>query len=83
MRDAIDGVGVEGASFPTWSSSVALQARIIANFGQGPVPWGPIFPLNPAFSEKAAALLGRQDFFQAFTVTFAENAAAPAFHLDY
>jgi hypothetical protein len=46
-------------------------------------PWGPVFELSPAFSEKEPLLLGRHDFFKAFTVTFQEDARTPVFHLDY
>ncbi len=55
----------------------------MADVGRGPVPWGPTFALNPAFSEKDPMLLGRADFFQAFTVTFQKSPTTPAFHLDY
>ena len=55
----------------------------VANFGQGPVVWGPRFRLNPAFSEKQAQLLGRADFFQVFSVSFQESPTTLLFHLNY
>ncbi len=45
--------------------------------------WGPQFRLSPAFVDYDVALLGRADFFQAFTVTFQEDLRAPVFHLDH
>ncbi len=83
VRDALGAIGVEGIGFPTWSSNVPLEGRVVADMGHGPAPWGPLFAVNPAFSEKEPVLLGRADFFQAFVVTFQENASAPVFHLDY
>jgi hypothetical protein len=41
-----------------------------------------MFPLNPGFTDllpEPAPLLGRADFFQAFSVTFNEDGASPSF----
>lgn len=47
------------------------------------VPWADGFVMAPVFTEHNSFLLGRQDFFKAFTVTFEEgNADGPFFHLD-
>ncbi len=51
------------------------------HWGRGAL--GPQFRLSPAFVDYDGALLGRADFFQAFTVTFQEDRRAPVFHLDH
>jgi hypothetical protein len=48
----------------------------------GPEPWGPGFAMNPAFTDlrpEPPTLLGRADFFQAFSILFEEDAATPSF----
>lgn len=86
-QDPHGGRGV-GSSFSTWSSTVPIFGRILAILGTPAQPrpelWGPQFLLSPAFSENDdCLLLGRQDFFRAFTVTFQEQASGPVFHVDY
>lgn len=84
-QDAHGGMGVEGAGFDTHSSTVPIEAMVMALIGPNNTfqAWGPRFVLQPAFSEKDPMLLGRSDFFQAFTVSFQEHAQTPVFHLDY
>lgn len=72
------GTGVEGRSFPTWSSTVPINACVVAATGI----WGPRFRLEPVFADLGIALLGRADFFRAFTITFQEHPATPVYHLD-
>jgi hypothetical protein len=72
------GTGVEGRSFPTWASTVPITGRVVTAAGL----WGPRFPLEPLFADLGLALLGRADFFRAFTVTFQEHPATPVYHLD-
>ena len=76
--DRSGGIGIEGRSFPTWSSTVAISAYVVAGFGL----WGPRFTIDPAFSNLSAVLLGRADFFRAFAITFQEHPATPVYHLD-
>jgi hypothetical protein len=78
-RDPADGFGFEGGAFPIWRSSLPLLGQVIANDGTA---WGPRFPLAPVFADADIALLGREDFFRAFTITFQEHPAAPVYHLD-
>ena len=71
-RDAQGAVGVEGAGFPTWSSTRPITGQVVRvdpNTGAMSL-WGSPFPMNPAFADKEAALLGRSDFFPAFYIGF-------------
>lgn len=85
QEDQFGGKGVEGEGFPTFSSTVPIRGIVMALVGPNNSfqAWGPPVLLNPAFSDKEPLLLGRCDFFQAFTVTFQEHAQTPVFHLDY
>lgn len=84
MEDPSGGIGV-GSRFRVWTTTVPIRGGI-AFFENDPAgnarPWGPGFTLSPAFAEHDAFLLGRGDFFRAFTVTFEETEAGPVFHLD-
>lgn len=86
-QDAGQATGV-GSSFNTWSSTLPVRAMVIAYLavpGQAqlvPQAWGPEIALQPAFAAEQAFLLGRVDFFKAFTVTFEEIGGVPQFHLD-
>jgi hypothetical protein len=74
-----------GSVFTTWSSTVPIRANIIAYLtgAAGPQIWGPQINLDPAFSEHDAFLLGREDFFRPFIVTFeVESIGMPVFHID-
>lgn len=84
-EDPLGGGGV-GSHFRVWMSSVPIRAGI-GFFEPNPDgterPWGPGFDLEPAFTEHDAFLLGRADFFQAFTVMFDVDAAGVSrFHLE-
>ena len=46
-----------------------------------PELWGPEFLVDPGFSEKEAFLWGRQDFFNAFAISF-EPGDPPSFVLE-
>jgi hypothetical protein len=82
-EDPGDAEGV-GSSFKTWSApSGSVVGQIVGTFPTGQKLVGPKINLNPAFAIGNNLLLGRNDFFQAFTVTFHENAVAPHFHLDW
>ena len=76
---AAGGHGVEGRTFSTWSSAVPIYGRVVTDEG---LIWGPRFRLEPVFADLGIALLGRADFFRAFTVTFQEHPATPVYHLD-
>jgi hypothetical protein len=82
-----EGIGAEKEEdrWPTWSSRIPIfgQALRPDETSGRLVPWGPEFRLNPAFAEKNQILLGRQDFFRHFKITFEHNLVAPAFVLSY
>jgi hypothetical protein len=84
VEDQAGGVGV-GSHFRVWTTPVPIRAGVAlfeaASDGTRQ-PWGPGFTLTPAFIEHDAFLLGRADFFRAFTVTFEETPEGPVFHLD-
>lgn len=84
VEDEQGATGVEGGSFPTWSSTKQLEGQIIRINPQTrkASEWGAKFPMDPAFAEKDAALLGRNDFFQAFTITFAVSEQSPLFTVE-
>jgi hypothetical protein len=84
-QDEHGGMGVEGVGFPTFTSTVPMSGLVMALIGPNETfqAWGPLFDLNPAFSEKEPLLLGRHDFFKVFTITFEEDAQTPVFHLEY
>lgn len=73
------GFGIEGHAFATWTSAVPITGQVIAADGS---VWGPRFSLDPLFADTDVALLGREDFFRAFTITFQEHPATPVYHLD-
>nr|MBA2599577.1 hypothetical protein [Actinomycetota bacterium] len=72
VQDAQGARGVEDQEFPTWSSTEQIVARIVRNDPQTQAEelWGPEIPMNPAFAEKPTFLLGREDFFAPFVITF-------------
>jgi hypothetical protein len=83
--DPTGGSGV-GSQFQFWTSLRPIRAGL-AFFTPNPDgserPWGPGFDLSPAFTEHDAFLLGRADFFAAFSVTFDRDAnGVTQFHLD-
>ena len=78
------GGGGVGSKFPTWSSTIPIQARVFYKTAQGGgafhqeasgfVPFGDWFDLNTGFKEgDCPVLMGRDDFFKAFVVTFDHN----------
>lgn len=74
-EDPNGGTGV-GSRFRFWTTDVPIRAGV-ALFEPAPdgsaQPWGPGFPLSPAFTETDAFLLGRADFFRAYQVTFEQG----------
>jgi len=84
VEDPAGGVGV-GSHFRVWTTPVPIRAGIAlfesASDGTRQ-PWGPGFTLTPAFIEHEAFLLGRADFFRAFTVMFEETPVGPVFHIE-
>ncbi len=85
VQDVQDATGVEGGSFPTWSSTKQVMGQIfrIDPKQHHASPWGPQFPMDPAFAEKDVTLLGRSDFFPAFSIYFRTNAHGPLFTIEY
>jgi hypothetical protein len=83
-KDARKSSGV-GSEFETYSSTIPIRAQIVASVQMGAAvvqqAWGPQLTLTPAFAKAENFLLGRADFFKAFTVSFEE--ARSVFHLDY
>lgn len=77
-------VGAEGAGFATWSYPPGLSCQVMQlrpdDFSQRE-PWGKPVKLTPAFADKTVFLLGREDFFAAFTVTFEPGAELRRFVL--
>src|SRR5689334_10570292 len=76
------GRGVK-SHFDVWTSSVPIRAGVSRrNVSTGAdSAWGPAFTLSPVFIDDGLFLLGRADFFSAFTVTF-EEGRGRVFHLD-
>lgn len=74
-----------GSQFPTWRSPTSVKARILANYPapQGPTLVGPVIDLDPSFGEPQDSLLGREDFFQMFRITFAENPVRPLLTVEW
>ena len=76
------GRGVK-SRFDVWTSLVQIRAGVRkrdASTGSDS-EWGPAFTLCPSFIDNDSSLLGRADFFSAFTVTF-EEGRGRVFHLD-
>jgi hypothetical protein len=78
-RDPAGGFGFQGRPFPIWRSGRPVYGRVIADDGSAR---GPQFPLDPVFADADVALLGREDLFRAYPVTFQEHPATPVYHLD-
>ena len=76
------GRGVKSC-FDVWTSTVPIQAEVSRrNVSTGAdSAWGPAFTLSPFFIDDGSFLLGREDFFSVFTVTF-EEGGGRVFHLD-
>jgi hypothetical protein len=73
------GLGLVGRAFPLWSASSPLHGWVVRADGSA---WGPRFRLRPLFADADVALLGRADFFRAFTITFQEHAEPPVYSLE-
>jgi hypothetical protein len=72
-----------GQGFPIWRSSREIHGQIMALLDTRPEPWGPRFLLKPAFAETSASLLGRDDFFRVFRITFEHDSPdGHIFHVD-
>jgi hypothetical protein len=86
LEDPNGGLGV-GSAFRLWVSTVSVRAGVglfELDADGHDQPWGPGFSFHPAFTEHDVFLLGRDDFFRVFTISFdhSEDGAA-RFHLDY
>jgi hypothetical protein len=81
-----DGGGGVGSTFRVWMPTLSIRAGIAffdLDANGFHVPWGPGFPLEPAFTEHESFLLGRADFFRAFIVAFdVGEDGNQRFHLD-
>lgn len=86
-QDAGQAGGV-GSIFNTWSSTVPIIGKVmafLAGVAQPPQPWGPDIDMNPGFTDlqpEPSTLLGRMDFFRAFTISFNEDSIAPQFSIE-
>jgi hypothetical protein len=82
--DAARLLGVEGGAFNTWSYPSGLRCQVLRqraeDFSQLE-PWSAPIVLTPAFSDNDVFLLGREDFFAAFTITFGPGPAGRQFAL--
>lgn len=88
IRDELEEFGRSvglGSEFQTWRSRKPVKAQILAIYPepQGPTLVGPVFELDPSFGEPQDSLLGREDFFRAFTITFDENPVKPTLTLEW
>jgi hypothetical protein len=84
VSDPVGAVGVEGAGFPTWSYPLGMAAQVMRTPPEDPSrsePWGTSVRMTPAFADKGVFLLGREDFFLGFTITFERGRAGPQFAL--
>lgn len=82
--DPIPGSGVTGEKFPVWSYGEDINAYIIIEDPDAQVWEESVFPMRPGFAEpvqpadptqepvEVIPLLGRADFFMAFTVAIDE-----------
>jgi hypothetical protein len=83
VEDDAPGRAVDGTEFTTWSSSVPVTGEIFLQARGGRTTWGRPFPLRPAFAEGVeAALLGRSDFFNAFSVHFTTRRSTAVMYID-
>lgn len=73
VEDRRGALGV-GSQLRLWRPAVPIRGQVAT--------WGPHFVLSPAFVEVDVFLLGRADFFPAFTITFEETPGGPVVHLD-
>jgi hypothetical protein len=74
-----------GSKFRVWTTTVPIMAGVglFEPAADGSVQgWGAGFSISPAFTEHDAFLLGRDDFFSVFTVTFENTTSGTVFHLD-
>jgi hypothetical protein len=77
-----------GSTFKTSTATVPMFGQVYyaveENGSLAFKPWGPEFSMDPHFLDDPDTpfLLGRNDFFWRFTVTFVHDAANPVFHLD-
>lgn len=86
LREDPDGGAGVASTFRVWMPTLPIRAGIAffeLDANGYHVPWGPGFPLEPAFTEAESFLLGRADFFRSFAVTFElDGNGQPCFHLD-
>jgi hypothetical protein len=92
VQDEHGGRGVGGVEFPTWFSTREIIGQVMQIAEEDElIPWGPSFGMDPAFTglsdgddgPDGTFLLGRNDFFQAFAITFGWEEDGPAFELAY
>lgn len=84
VKDEVLAGGAAGPGFPTWSSSEEIRGQIVRLTDDRELfPWGPEFPMNPAFAESEHFLLGREDFFVPFVVSFGLHEGHRAFSVSY
>jgi hypothetical protein len=70
VQDPSDCTDAQGNDFQTWSFPGTMYAQVRLPMRRGYRPWGPIFEYRPAFAKIPHVLLGRDDFFRTFVVTF-------------
>jgi len=83
-KDANRGMPAVGDTFDTWSPvGIAITGQIVLPPDENGdfVPWGPIFPMAPAFAETNSLLLGQRDFFAAFDLRFLNQSDGPVFEI--
>lgn len=79
------GLGSQEKAVPAWRAKhITINARVIAVLPDAAKPFGPLFPLNPVFlKDTDRMLLGRADFFNAFSVSFPKPVLGSKFILAY
>jgi hypothetical protein len=83
VEDEVGAQGVEGIGFSTWSLPDGVEAQVLSvTQASGTViKWGTSFTLSPAFCDKDPFLLGREDFFATFRVSFDPGNPHPTFSI--
>lgn len=84
IEDPDGGTGI-GSTFRFWTATGPIRGGIslFAPASDGSMTrWGFDFFLAPAFVQHDAFLLGREDCFRAFKITFADEDDGPVFYLD-
>ena len=78
-----DPIPVIGGETEAWKLGLPLAGQLLHYVDGKKETYGPKFEIQPLFAEMRSGLLGRADFFQAFTVSFTLNGDGPELNLSY